>query len=209
MARFGLVGLLFAVMAAALAGVSSAAADPLSDDQQQQVAAVLAAAANGLVAVDRVLFQVRAAHVKIADYQDPKLTDPVLKTANALEIGFANRLEHEDVLIAKDLALARNLTASSGQYEPLENAINSLLEIDGDLRKFQELLGRPDVIEARNKSMKHLTGILDAWSAAHPGADSDLVAQVRAMGDPQQIDDALQSQRSIITQVVEILNSVK
>jgi hypothetical protein len=208
-ARSGLVGFLSAVMAVALVGVSSASADSLSEDQQQQVAGVLAAAANGLMAVDRVLLQVQAAHTKIADYQDPKRPDPALKTANALETGFANRLEEEAILIAKDLKLAHDLTSTNGQYEPLETAIDGLVKVDDDLRKFQDLLGQPDVIAVRNKSMKHLAGVLDAWSAAHPGVDSDLVAQVRAMSDPQQIDDALQSQRSIVTQVVDVLNSVK
>jgi hypothetical protein len=208
-ARSRRAGLLAAVMAVALVGVSSAAAEPLSDDQQQQVAAVMAAAGNGLIAVDRVLLQVRTAHEKVLDYQDPKRPDPALKVSNAMEIDFVNRLEEKAVSIGKEMNLAHNLTSRNGQYEPLEMPINSLIKIDNDLVKLQEFLGRPDVIATRNKTLKHLTAVLDGWSAAHPGADTELVAEMRAMLDPQQIDDALQSQRSLVTQVIEVLNSVR
>lgn len=208
-ARFRRAGLLAVVTAVALIRVSSAVAEPLSDDQQQQVAAVLAAASNGLIAVDRVLIQVRTAHEKVLDYQDPKRPDPALKVSNAMEIDFVNRLEDEAVAIGKEMNLAHNLTSRNGEYEPLEMPINRLVKINDDLTKFQGFLGRPDVIETRNKTMKHLTAVLDAWSAAHPGADTEMPAAVRAMIDPQQVDDALESQRSIVTQVLEVLNSVR
>jgi hypothetical protein len=207
-ARTPLFGLLVAACVWSLAPVESAA-DTLTEDAQQQILSVLASAGNGLVSLDRVLLQVRTAHHLIAGYQNPKSPDAVVQAANTLETNLILHLEQENRLIKKDLAFAGNLLGSEGEYQTLTDVVNALNGIDRDLQRFQDALGRPDVIAARHKSQAHLLSFLDAWSAAHPGADAGTLADLRTFSDPQQIEDVLQSQRTIIAQVVEVLNANK
>jgi methionine synthase II (cobalamin-independent) len=196
-------------LSAGSSAFAEGAETPPPSDLQKQVAGILANDFKAQVALSAVFQQLDAAHLKIADFQNPESPDADLTKADAVEMTLLNRFEGMNDQIGKDLSTAIHIISGEERHETFPDVTGALTDIDGRLIRFQTLLSDSGSVAVRETFKTHLAHLIDAWVQTHPDADRSTATAVLVMCDPKQIDNSIQIERRMIADALEALGKVQ